>query len=70
MRFNSDTFFTRYRLAFGLLGSYQFSGLMSMLAAASADPSFSSVRQLAYAFATVPRDLDKERMRLRCQPRR
>ena len=56
MNFDSNTFFTRYRLAFGPLGPYQFSGLTSMLAAAEADPSFTSVRQLAYAFTTVQRE--------------
>lgn len=56
MRFDPDAFFTHYRLAFGQLGPYQFSGLSSMLNAAEADPSFTSVRQLAYAFATVQRE--------------
>ena len=56
MKFDSDTFFTRYRLAFGPFGPYQFSGLTSMLAAAEADPGFTSVRQLGYAFTTVQRE--------------
>jgi hypothetical protein len=56
MRFDPDTFFARYRQALGSLGPYQFSGLSSMLAAAGADASFTSVRQLAYAFATVQRE--------------
>jgi hypothetical protein len=56
MRFDPDTFFARYRLAFGPLGQYQVSGLSSMLAAAEADPSFTSVRQLGYAFTTVQRE--------------
>ncbi len=56
MKFDSDTFFARYRLAFGPLGPYQFSGLTSMLAAAAADPAFTSVRQLGYAFTTVQRE--------------
>src|SRR5215216_318936 len=43
MRYDSNTFFTRYRLTFGVLGPYQFS-------------AFTSVRQLAYAFATVQRE--------------
>ncbi len=56
MRFDSNAFLARYRPAFGPLGPYQFSGLSSMLAAADADPSFTSVRQLAYAFTTVQRE--------------
>ena len=56
MRFGDDTFFAGYRRFFGPLGSYQFSGLTSMLTAAEADASFASVRQLAYAFATVQRE--------------
>lgn len=56
MRFDSNTFFTRYRQAFGLPGPYQYSGLASMLAAAGTDASFTSVRQLAYAFTTVQRE--------------
>ena len=56
MRFDSDTFFARYRQAFGAFGPYQFSGLTSMLAAAETDTSFTSVRQLAYAFTTVQRE--------------
>ena len=47
MRFDSNAFFTRCRTAFGELGPYQFSGLTSMLAAAEAVASFTSVRQLA-----------------------
>ena len=56
MRFDPNIFFARYRQAFGALGSYQLSGLTSMLDAAGADASFTSVRQLAYAFATVQRE--------------
>jgi len=56
MRFDPDTFFARYRLAFGPLGQYQVNGLSSMLAAAEADSSFTSVRQLGYAFTTVQRE--------------
>ncbi|MET0646881.1 MAG: glycoside hydrolase family 19 protein [Pyrinomonadaceae bacterium] len=56
MRFDPNIFFARYRQAFGALGSYQFSGLTSMLDAAGADASFTSVRQLAYAFTTVQRE--------------
>jgi putative chitinase len=56
LRFDSDDFFARYRQAFGPFGPYQFSGLTSMLAAAGTDASFKSVRQLAYAFATVQRE--------------
>src|ERR1044072_2103538 len=55
MRFDSNAFFAHYRQAFGMLGPYQFSGLTSMLDAAEADASFTSVRQLAYAFTTVQR---------------
>src|SRR5215213_473437 len=56
MRFDSNAFFAHYRPAFGPLGPYQVSGLSSMLAAAEADPSFTGVRQLAYAFTTVQRE--------------
>ena len=56
MRFDQDTFFTGYRQFFGALGGYQYSGLQSMLAAAESDASFTSVRQLAYAFTTVQRE--------------
>ena len=56
MRFDPDIFFARYRQAFGAPGSYQLSGLTSMLDAAGADASFTSVRQLAYAFTTVQRE--------------
>lgn len=56
MRFDSDDFFAHYRQAFGALGPYQSAGLTSMLAAAEADASFTSVRQLAYAFTTVQRE--------------
>ncbi|HWS85670.1 MAG TPA: hypothetical protein VN282_01645 [Pyrinomonadaceae bacterium] len=56
MKFDSDTFFAHYRLAFGPLGPYQFGGLASMLAAAESDPAFTSVRQLGYAFTTVQRE--------------
>lgn len=56
MRFDHDIFFARYRQAFGGLGPYQSGGLTSMLAAAAADASFTSVRQLAYAFTTVQRE--------------
>ena len=56
MRFDSNAFFAHYRQAFGMLGPYQFSGLTSMLDAAEADASFTSVRQLAYAFTTVQRE--------------
>ncbi len=56
MRFDRNTFFDGYRQFFGALGAYQFRGLTSMLEAAEADHSFTSARQLAYAFATVQRE--------------
>ncbi|MDT7807614.1 MAG: putative chitinase [Acidobacteriota bacterium] len=56
MRFDDNIFFERYRQFFGALGRYQFDGLKNMLEAASQDASFTSVRQLAYAFATVQRE--------------
>ncbi|HEX8353857.1 MAG TPA: hypothetical protein VF611_13205 [Pyrinomonadaceae bacterium] len=56
MRFDRNTFFADYRRFFGAPGSYQVSGLTSMLEAAESDPSFASARQLAYAFATVQRE--------------
>jgi hypothetical protein len=56
MRFDENIFFERYRQFFGALGRYQFDGLKNMLEAASQDASFTSVRQLAYAFATVQRE--------------
>ncbi len=56
MRFDENIFFERYQQVFGALGRYQLEGLTRMLEAAEKDPSFTSVRQLAYAFATVQRE--------------
>lgn len=56
MRFDENIFFERYQQVFGPLGRYQLEGLTRMLEAAEKDPSFTSVRQLAYAFATVQRE--------------
>ena len=56
MRFDRNAFFAGYHRFFGALGSYQLVGLANMLEAAESDPSFTSARQLAYAFATVQRE--------------
>jgi putative chitinase len=56
MRFDSETFFARYRQFFGPPGAYQVRGLNSMIAAAEADAAFTSVRWLAYALTTVQRE--------------
>ncbi|MBC7928936.1 MAG: hypothetical protein H7Z38_00020 [Rubrivivax sp.] len=56
MRFDENIFFERYRQIFGALGRYQLDGLTRMLQAAERDGSFTSVRQLAYAFTTVQRE--------------
>lgn len=56
MRFDENIFFERYGHVFGRLGRLQLSGLTSMLEYAEKDPSFTSVRQLAYAFTTVQRE--------------
>lgn len=56
MRFDENIFFERYPQIFGALGRYQLEGLTRMLQAAERDASFMSVRQLAYAFATVQRE--------------
>src|SRR2546423_1847857 len=56
MRFDENIFFERYHQIFGALGRYQLDGLTQMLQAAEKDTSFTSVRQLAYAFTTVQRE--------------
>lgn len=56
MRFDENIFFERYQQIFGALGRYQLEGLTRMIQAAERDPSFTSVRQLAYAFTTVQRE--------------
>jgi hypothetical protein len=56
MRFDENIFFERYQQIFGALGRYQLEGLTRMLQAAERDASFTSVRQLAYAFTTVQRE--------------
>src|SRR2546421_7382773 len=56
MRFDENIFFERYHQIFGALGRSQLDGLTHMLQAAEKDTSFTSVRQLAYAFATVQRE--------------
>lgn len=56
MRFDENIFFERYQQIFGALGRYQLEGLTRMLQAAERDSSFTSVRQLAYAFTTVQRE--------------
>ena len=56
MRFDENIFFERYQQIFGSLGRYQLEGLTRMLQAAERDSSFTSVRQLAYAFTTVQRE--------------
>jgi hypothetical protein len=56
MRFDENIFFERYAQIFGRLGRLQLEGLTRMLEACEKDPSFTSTRQLAYAFATVQRE--------------
>jgi hypothetical protein len=56
MRFDENIFFERYQQIFGALGRYQLEGLTRMIQAAERDASFTSVRQLAYAFTTVQRE--------------
>jgi len=56
MRFDENIFFERYHQIFGALGRSQLDGLTHMLQAAEKDTSFTSVRQLAYAFTTVQRE--------------
>jgi predicted chitinase len=56
MRFDENIFFERYHQIFGALGRYQLNGLTRMLQAAERDASFTCIRQLAYAFATVQRE--------------
>jgi len=56
MRFDENIFFERYNQIFGRLGRVQLEGLTLMLQAAEKDASFTSTRQLAYAFATVQRE--------------
>src|SRR5437588_6338568 len=56
MRFDENIFFERYHQIFGALGRYQLDGLTHMLQAAEKGTSFTSVRQLAYAFTTVQRE--------------
>jgi hypothetical protein len=61
MRFDRDVFYGRYRSVFGRLHQNQVNGLNQMLNFAEADPNFSSIRQLAYAFATVQRETNVSR---------
>jgi hypothetical protein len=56
MKFDEELFFERYNQVFGRLGRVQFDGLKKMLEHAEQDASFTSVRQLAYAFTTVQRE--------------
>jgi putative chitinase len=56
MKFDREIFFARYRTVFGRLQQSQVDGLNQMLNFAENDPNFSSIRQLAYAFATVQRE--------------
>lgn len=56
MRFDDNIFFERYAQVFGRLGRLQHDGLTKMLEYAEKDASFTSVRQLAYAFTTVQRE--------------
>jgi hypothetical protein len=56
MRFDENIFLERYNQVFGTPGRYQLEGLTRMLEAAENDASFTSVRQLAYAFTTVQRE--------------
>ncbi|HZI18572.1 MAG TPA: glycoside hydrolase family 19 protein [Pyrinomonadaceae bacterium] len=56
MRFDENIFFERYNQVFGRLGRVQLDGLTKMLEYGEADASFTSVRQLAYAFTTVQRE--------------
>ena len=56
MNFDENIFFERYRQVFGPLGQYQADGLTKMLEYSEKDQSFTSTRQLAYAYATVQRE--------------
>jgi hypothetical protein len=56
LRFDENIFFERYNQVFGRLGRVQLDGLTKMLEYSEADASFTSVRQLAYAYATVQRE--------------
>lgn len=56
MRFDDKIFFERYRQVFGRLGQLQVDGLTKMIEYAEKDSSFTSTRQLAYAFTTVQRE--------------
>jgi len=56
LRFDENVFFERYSQVFGRLGPVQLDGLTKMLEYSETDASFTSVRQLAYAYATVQRE--------------